>query len=329
MRPTLTLLIVLLLALSARAQERVRNVRVSVTDLSLLEIRYDLLNARYGDSVYFTVRSRLRGTLRVSPDFVKGDVGLGMVAGSDHRILWNAPANGYFLNEEIQVIVRVKTGVRTPPPSLPSVAEKPAPATTSPPPSAPVVAVEPEKSATPILPSSPTVADTIRPAPPATQPALPAQPLNPADLIPPKKIRYAGPAWALLSAVAPGVGNIFVQWPKPKVGLRPLLTLGCYGLAVYGLLEKRQSDDAYATYQQQKNAVVAEPFYTTANEYYHRYYLATRAALTVAAADVILTFIKGLRNSQLQQEARRYRSVTIRPGLLAGQPTAVIRYSFH
>jgi len=119
----------LLLALPGRAQERVRNVRVNVVDSSQLEIRYDLLNVRPGDSVYFEVRSRLRGALRVLPDFVRGDIGTRITAGPEQRIVWNALANGYSLNEEIRATVFVKAGppiapAQQPTPPTPTVAKK-------------------------------------------------------------------------------------------------------------------------------------------------------------------------------------------------------------
>ena len=328
MRLIFSTLLILFLSLPGWAQERVRNVRISVLDSSQVEIRYDLVNARPGDSIYVDVRSRLRGALRILPEFVRGDLGTRITAGSDRRIIWDALANGYSLNEEIQAIVRVKTGL---PAALEPVAVQP-----------PVPAPKPEP-----VPNLPTQADVVvipqttpteRPKPveqtPVQQPTQvqqqPTVPLPPAkyDTIRSHRTRYAGPAWALLSAVAPGVGNIFVQWPKPKVGLRPLIAVGCYGLVVYGLSERQKSRDDFAIYEQQKNATAAEPYYKTANDHYHAYYLATRGAIVVAAADVILTFIKGLHNSQLRKEARRIQSVTVRPGLLAGQPTAVIRYSF-
>ena len=145
------------------------------------------------------------------------------------------------------------------------------------------------------------------------------------DTVHRRKSRYVGPAWALVSAIAPGIGNIFVQTPKPKIGLRPLLTVGCYGLIAYGLSERQKSLDEYAIYEQQKNMAAGEAYYQTANNQHHTYFLATRGAVLVAAIDVVATFIRGLQNSR---EVRRMQSVTLRPGLQAGQPTAVVRYSF-
>jgi hypothetical protein len=97
---------------------------------------------------------------------------------------------------------------------------------------------------------------------------------------------------------------------------------------VYGLQERQKSRDAYVVYQEQKNAETGEPYYQTANDHHHRYYLATRGAVVIAAADVILTFFKGLRNGRAVATDRPLQSVTLRPGLQAGQPTAIVRYSF-
>ena len=350
-------------ALSGQAQERVRNVRVRVVDSSQLEIRYDLINTRVGDSVYLNVVSRLRGALRISPEFVRGDLGTRITAGSDRRIIWNALANGYPLNEEIQARVLVKTGASMTTPAAAVVAQQPpVPATTPPVKAAPPkvtqrdpIAVSEKKTSAPTpepaspkkqtkgrkpsifstdsVSSQPTPTVVVaQPKAPDTQPL--AQPTEPSpatastDSVRSRRGRYAGPAWALVSAVAPGIGNIFVQTPKPKIGLRPLLTVGCYGLLIYGLSERQKSQDEYALYEQQKNMAAGEPYYKTANDHHHTYFMATRGAVIVAAADVVLTFIKGLRNSQQQKEARRNQSVTLSPSLQAGQPTALVRFSF-
>ncbi|WP_018621844.1 hypothetical protein [Spirosoma luteum] len=355
MRLLLLFFIGLLLTLPSQAQERIRNVRIRAIDSAQLEIRYDLVNALPGDSVYFDIRSRLRGALLISPQFVRGDIGTRITAGSDRRIIWNAMANGYPLNEEVQAKVYVKTN--TIPVNAatlePTVVIRQSPATTPPSepvsvtpsnPAEPAAVTQPstnsgrrrKKQATVVLadpsqpkPTPPTTPPVQQQAIPPQQPPLvqPAEPnrLTGIDSVSSPRIRHAGPAWALLSVVAPGIGNIFVQTPKPKVGFRPLLTVACYGLAVYGLTERQKSNDQYAIYEEQKNMAAGEPYYKTANDHYHRYFLATRGAIIVAAADVILTFFKGVRNGR---EARQIQGVTFRPGVQAGQPTAVVRYSF-
>ena len=353
----------LLLTLPSQAQERVRNVRIRVIDSAQLEIRYDLVNFRPGDSVYFDIRSRLRGALLIAPQFVRGDVGTRLAAGSDRRIVWDAMANGYPLNEEIQAKVYVKTNATpvanttpepavvtsqkpvttspgtTPPESIavtPANPTEPAAVTQNPTDSgrkrrkkqATVALADPSqpKSTQPVSGTTPPVQQ--RPVPPQQPPPVqPAEPtrLTEIDPITPSRTRYAGPAWALLSVAAPGIGNIFVQTPMPKVGFRPLLTVAAYGLVAYGLTERQKSTNEYAIYEVQKNLAAGEPYYTTANDHYHRYFLATRGAVVLGAADVILTFFKGIRNGR---EARQLRGITLRPGMQAGQPTAVIRYSF-
>lgn len=321
-----------LLTLPGQAQERVRNVRIRVVDSTQLEIRYDLINARPGDSVYLEVRSRVRGPLRIASEFVRGEVGKRIVAGSDRRIVWNALANGYSLNEEIRATVLVKTGLPLPPPPTrpaePVAVARPNPDRNGP---APTITEKPRPDESVVV--TPGAAGTSSPptdvpAPTVQPPTLPDESVVQPDTAAIQRRRYAGPAWALLSAVAPGIGNVFVQMPKPRIGFRPLLAVSCYGLLVYGLQERQKSRDAYAVYDQQKNAETADPYYQTANDSHHRYYLATRGAVVLAAADVILTFVRGLRNVQASAANRTLPSVTLRPGLQAGQPTAVVHYSF-
>jgi hypothetical protein len=331
----------LLLSVPGQAQERVRNIRLRIADSSQIEIRYDLLTAQPGDSVYLEIRSRMRGLLRIFPDFVRGDVGKRVQVGSDRRIIWNALGNGYSLDEEIRATVLVRTGAVPAARPMPVVAtEKPVtqqPTATVEEKPTPPVGITPKLAETSPAPSVMPVKgkqDSAKPepitaAPPRSQTVTASTTtVITADSVKAKKPRYTGPAWALLSAVLPGVGNIFVQTPKPKVGLRPFLTFGCYGLIVYGMQERNKSREVYDVYQQQKNAVTGESYYQTANGHYHNYYLATRGALVVAVADVLLTLSKGIRNQKAQAANRPLRPVSLRPGLQAGQPTAVVRYSF-
>lgn len=354
MRLLLLFSICLLLTLPGQAQERIRDVRIRAIDSSQLEIRYNLVNVLPGDSVYFEIRSRLRGALLISPQFVRGDIGTRLTAGTDRRIVWDAMANGYPLNEEVQAKVYVKTNsipttVSKPEPTVvlrqPPATTPPEPVSVTPPnPTEPATVTQAptnsgrkrKKQATVVLadPGQPEPVQSATPlvqqqsSPPQQAPVgRPAEPdrLADTDSVSPSRIRHAGPAWALVSMVAPGIGNIFVQTPKPKVGFRPLLTVACYGLVAYGLTERQKSNDEYALYEAQKNLAAGEPYYKTANDHYHRYFLATRGAIVVAAADVILTFFKGLRNGR---EARQVQGITFRPGMQVGQPTAVVRYSF-
>ncbi len=291
MRFLLLLIITLCITSQSQAQERVSNIRVRVLDSAEVEILYDLLTARPGDSLFFEVRSRLRGGLSVRPEFIRGEVGTRITAGSNRRIIWNALGNGYALDEPIQVIVRVRSGG----------------------------GVVPDE-----VSAQPSVAQTP-PRPAGVDKPLPA--LAP-DTKPVMRRRYDGPAWALLSAVAPGIGTIFVQRPRPRVGFRPLASAAAYSLLAYGLLERQQAQDDYAVYEVQKNEAAGAPFYEMANQHHQRYYLATRGAAVIALTDVVLTLVKGIRNRQLDREARPIAPVSLRPGMQAGQFTAVVRYSF-
>ncbi|MBD2704483.1 hypothetical protein IC229_27835 [Spirosoma sp. BT702] len=338
-----TFLLGILLVGSVQAQERVRNIRMRALDAGQLEVIYDLTVARPGDSIYLEVRSRLRGTLRILPEYVRGDIGTRVTVGADRRIVWNAVANGYPLNEEIRAFVQVKTNVFpavTQTPSVPPAVTTPRSETVAPKP----IPIEPKVDvATAETPKTEepksdrkrrrekpvaVVADTTKPKSADIEPPVAQQPTTPDDTARRPKMRYVGPLWGVVSAVAPGIGNIFVQLPKPRVGLRPLLTVACYGLVAYGLSERQKSQDVYKVYQEQKNLSAGEPYYQTANDHYHKYFLATRGAMIMAAADVILTVLRGVRNSHIQKEAARYQGFTVQPGVQAGQPTAVVRYSF-
>lgn len=105
-----------------------------------------------------------------------------------------------------------------------------------------------------------------------------------------------GPANALLSALLPGVGTIFVQ-PNRKIGARPLISVGYVGLLAYGLSQRGRSREAYARYE----TGLVETDYQDANQRHHRYLLATRAAAALWLADVAYTFWKGRKNDRLRR----------------------------
>lgn len=142
-----------------------------------------------------------------------------------------------------------------------------------------------------------------------------------------RKYRPGGPEFALLSLVAPGVGNIFVQSPKPVIGHRLGITATCYGLMAYGFVERKKSRDEYALYEQQRNRTAAQPFYDRANNHHHRYFLATRIAGAIWATDVVATFIKGIRNQKQRLRANEPK-VSLRPGYQFDYPVAVLQYTF-
>ncbi|RAK03017.1 hypothetical protein LX87_01139 [Larkinella arboricola] len=142
-----------------------------------------------------------------------------------------------------------------------------------------------------------------------------------------KKYRPGGPGFALLSVVAPGVGNIFVQSPRPVIGHRLGITAACYGLMAYGLIEKKKSRDEYALYEQQRNRIAAQPFYDRANGHHHRYYLATRLGGAIWITDIVATFIKGVQNQKQRAKAAQPK-LNLLPGSQAGYPVAVFQYKF-
>ncbi|MEZ0482990.1 hypothetical protein [Fibrella aquatica] len=137
---------------------------------------------------------------------------------------------------------------------------------------------------------------------------------------------YRGPAWALLSLLAPGVGNIFVQTPKPRVGLRPLATVAAYGLLIYGAGQQGESAQAYRNYETAGNEEAAEPFYQKANAANQRYYVATRAAAAIWVTDITLTLIRGFRNQR--DEKQGVQPLSYHLNYQANTPVAVLRYTF-
>lgn len=142
----------------------------------------------------------------------------------------------------------------------------------------------------------------------------------------PPRIRQSGkggPVYALLSLVAPGIGNIFVN-PKGRVGLRPALTVACYSLLGYGLSQKAQANRAYDQYRNTLREEAAQPYFADANAAHHRYYLATRVAALLWATDVTATLIRGIRN----QQQRRLTTYAL-PGFGPASPPMVgVRYNF-
>ena len=157
---------------------------------------------------------------------------------------------------------------------------------------------------------------------------------NPAETLPPlpdsaslaTEKPYRGPAWALLSLLAPGIGNAFVQTPKPRVGLRPLVTVAAYGLLIYGAGQQGESAQAFVDYQRAGNEAAAEPFYQKANAANKRYYVATRAAAAIWLTDITLTLLRGFRNQRAEKQGSQ--PVSFHLNYQAHTPVAVVRYSF-
>ncbi|QIP16290.1 hypothetical protein G8759_28435 [Spirosoma aureum] len=131
-----------------------------------------------------------------------------------------------------------------------------------------------------------TIDDAIRATVLVKQPPKPAQ----------QKAIGGGPANALISVLAPGVGTIFVQ-PNHRIGLRPLITGAYVGLLVYGFWQNSRSKQQYDLYASQLN----ESDYTEANRLHHNYLVATRLALALLITDVAYTFLKGRKNVRQKQ----------------------------
>lgn len=106
-----------------------------------------------------------------------------------------------------------------------------------------------------------------------------------------------GPANALLSVLAPGVGNIFVQ-PNRKVGVRPLITGAYVGLLAFGLTRKKQADNQYDLYTRR----LQPADYTQANRLHHQSIVASWTAVALLLTDVTYTLLKGRKNDR--QKAR-------------------------
>lgn len=139
--------------------------------------------------------------------------------------------------------------------------------------------------------------------------------------------RPGGPLTALLSVLVPGLGNVFVQRPKPKIGFRPLLTVGVATAIAYGLNQHQQAEGQYRLYAQQKNAAEGEPYYQQANQQQHRYFLATRAAAAIWLGDVVFTLIRGLQNRSLRRE-NNPGPIQVRPGYQGNTPVAAFTLRF-
>jgi hypothetical protein len=129
----------------------------------------------------------------------------------------------------------------------------------------------------------------------------------------------------LLSALAPGIGNAFVQTPQTKLGLRPLVTVAAYGLLIYGAGQQGEAAQAYESYEQSGSAETGEPFYQKANAAHQRYYIATRAAAVIWLTDIALTTIRGMKN---QRAARTPQPLSVNLSYQANVPVAVVRYTF-
>lgn len=143
------------------------------------------------------------------------------------------------------------------------------------------------------------------------------------DIIKPQQIG-GGTSNTLISMIAPGVGNIFVQ-PNKKVGLRPFVTVAFYGLLINGIIMKTRSDKEYDKYLGSQKASIGNPYYENANQYHHQYLVSTRLAAGIWAIDVLCTFLKGTKNLKRKEEQKR-NHFTINSQM--NIPTLKFNYSF-
>jgi hypothetical protein len=114
------------------------------------------------------------------------------------------------------------------------------------------------------------------------------------------RILYSGPGNAFLSMIIPGLGGYYVD---NKKGRAVLTTLSTLGLAVYGTLEKIQANKYFDDYEKSTKPTEIEEFYTKANEYNHKYFIATRAAAGIMALDIIYVTFKGFHNRKVAKNA--------------------------
>lgn len=133
-----------------------------------------------------------------------------------------------------------------------------------------------------------------------------------------------GSSNTLISMIAPGVGNIFVQ-PNKKVGLRPFVTVAFYGLLINGIVMKTRANTEYDKYLASQKANIGNPYFENANQYHHQYLVSTRLAAGIWAIDVLCTFLKGSKNlKRKEEEKRNHFSINSQMNV----PTLKFNYSF-
>jgi len=111
-------------------------------------------------------------------------------------------------------------------------------------------------------------------------------------------ILYRGPSNAFLSVIVPGLGGYFVDKNKTRAIIS---TVSAAGLMGYGIYEKLQANECFKDYEACTDRSQLDDLYSTANEHQHKYFITTRIAAGIWAADVIWVTIKGYRNKKLAQ----------------------------
>lgn len=310
MRPFLLTLLILV-SLTASAQVRVSNVRVSLNAEGMLVTQYDVQGIATDDSVYMAVNGLKSG--RLIPINLTGDLGRKMVAGTDKTIYWDIVKDAYKINEDVVVTILIKLARGRLPQSAPTAgasgrarAGNPvAIAQTDPEPvfTAPIQSTPVSKPASETISSSTKTVETknldVDPVPkkePSARVAAARQATSTTSVV--KK--GGGPANALLSALAPGIGNIFVQ-PDHKIGVRPAITVAYAGLLIYGLSQRSQSQKFYNDYKALPRFTeqsTADAAYAKANSSNHTAILCTAGAVAIWAIDVTATLLRGLQNQR-------------------------------
>lgn len=91
------------------AQIRVSKVRFTLNETAkVIEITYNLANNSPLDSIFVVVRKR--DNSRLIAKSLSGDLGVGVSAGNNKKIVWDIMADSLRINEEIVVDVNLKVG---------------------------------------------------------------------------------------------------------------------------------------------------------------------------------------------------------------------------
>lgn len=114
------------------------------------------------------------------------------------------------------------------------------------------------------------------------------------------RILYSGAGNAILSMIIPGLGGYYVDTKKGRAVLTTLSTIGFVG---YGVVQKIQANKYFADYEKSLQQSEIDELYAKANDYNHKYFIATRVAAGIVAIDVVYVFFKGLHNRKVAKNA--------------------------
>lgn len=90
----------------ALCQPRITNVRFEVREKSkVIEIRYDAQGLVQSDSVYIIAKTRKGHEIR--PRTLQGNVGTGLKAGKNKKVIWDVVADDLRVNEEVGIVINV------------------------------------------------------------------------------------------------------------------------------------------------------------------------------------------------------------------------------